>query len=96
MRCILGDQCRHVRCRDLLREIHAGMCGHHAGPRKLVEKTSRQGFYWPTVVATPRRLYAIVRGASSTLDKLISRCKRFEPSPSNGLSLWHLDMVGPL
>jgi hypothetical protein len=28
MRCILGDQGR-----ELLREIHAGTCGHHAGLR---------------------------------------------------------------
>jgi ribonuclease HI len=40
MRCILRDQGR-----ELLREIHAGTCGHHAGPRTLVEKAFRQGFY---------------------------------------------------
>jgi hypothetical protein len=33
MRCILGDQGRL-----LLQEIHAGTCGHHAGPRTLVGK----------------------------------------------------------
>jgi hypothetical protein len=39
MRCILGDQGR-----ELLREIHAGTCGHHAGPRTLVSKAFQQGF----------------------------------------------------
>jgi hypothetical protein len=33
MQCILGDQ----GC-ELLQEIHAGTCGHHAGPRTLVGK----------------------------------------------------------
>jgi hypothetical protein len=33
MRCILGDQGR-----ELLQEIHAGACGHYAGPRTLVQK----------------------------------------------------------
>jgi hypothetical protein len=33
MRCILGDQGH-----ELLQEIHAGACGHHAGPRTLVGK----------------------------------------------------------
>jgi hypothetical protein len=33
MRCILGDQGR-----ELLQEIHAGTCGHHAGPQTLVGK----------------------------------------------------------
>jgi hypothetical protein len=46
MRCILGDQGR-----ELLREIHGGTYGHHAGPRTLVEKAFRHGFYGPTTVA---------------------------------------------
>jgi ribonuclease HI len=46
MRCILGD-----KGRELLQEIHAGACGHHTGPRTLVGKAFRQGFYWLTVVA---------------------------------------------
>jgi hypothetical protein len=33
MRCIPRDQGR-----ELLQEIHAGTCSHHAGPRTLVEK----------------------------------------------------------
>jgi hypothetical protein len=37
--------------RELMRDIHAGICGHHAAPRTLVGNTFRQGFYWPTVVA---------------------------------------------
>jgi hypothetical protein len=36
MWCILGDQRR-----ELLQEIHAGTCGHHVSPRKLVGKTFR-------------------------------------------------------
>jgi hypothetical protein len=40
MRCYPGDQGR-----ELLQEIHAGTCGHHAGPRTLVGKAFRQGFY---------------------------------------------------
>jgi ribonuclease HI len=31
--------------RELLRDIHAGVCGHHAAPRTLVGNTFRQGFY---------------------------------------------------
>ena len=37
--------------RELLRDIHAGVCGHHAVPRTLVGNAFRQGFYWPTAVA---------------------------------------------
>jgi hypothetical protein len=35
----------------LLKDIHGGVCGHHAAPRTLVRDVFRQGFYWPTVVA---------------------------------------------
>jgi len=34
--------------RELLREIHSGICGSHIGPRALSAKALRQGFYWPT------------------------------------------------
>jgi hypothetical protein len=37
--------------RELLRDIHAGMCGHHTAPRTLVGNAFRQSFYWPTVIA---------------------------------------------
>ncbi|XP_034580940.1 uncharacterized protein [Setaria viridis] len=39
-KCIPTDQGR-----ELLLEIHAGICGHHAVPRSLVSKAFRQGFY---------------------------------------------------
>jgi hypothetical protein len=36
---------------ELLRDIHAGICGHHAAPRSLIGNAFHQGFYWPTAVA---------------------------------------------
>jgi hypothetical protein len=36
MQCILGEQ----GC-ELLQEIHAGACGHHASPRTLIRKAFR-------------------------------------------------------
>jgi hypothetical protein len=36
---------------ELLRDIHAGVCGHHDVPRTLVGNAFRQGFYWPTAFA---------------------------------------------
>ena len=37
--------------KQLLSDIHGGVCGHHATPRTLVRNVFRQGFYWPTAVA---------------------------------------------
>ena len=34
--------------KNLIKEVHEGTCGAHAGPRAIVSKVSRQGFYWPT------------------------------------------------
>ena len=37
--------------REILREIHEGDCGHHAGSKSLVAKAFRHGFYWLTAHA---------------------------------------------
>ena len=45
MQCIPTNQGR-----QLLLEVHAGICRHHAALRSLVRKAFRQGFYWPTTL----------------------------------------------
>ena len=37
--------------KDILREIHEGVCGNHAASRSLVGKAYRSGFFWPTAVS---------------------------------------------
>ena len=46
MKCIPTDQGK-----QLLLEVHAGICGHHMAPRSLVRKAFRQGFYWPIALS---------------------------------------------
>ena len=36
--------------KDILREIHEGVCGNHAASRTLVGKAYRSGFFWPIAV----------------------------------------------
>jgi hypothetical protein len=48
--------------RALLRDIHAGICGHHAAPRTLVGNAFRQGFYWPTAVADASEIVRTYEG----------------------------------
>jgi hypothetical protein len=48
--------------RELLRDIHAGICGHHAAPRTLVGNAFRQGFYWPTAVADASEIVRTCEG----------------------------------
>ncbi|KAM2658172.1 hypothetical protein EV1_013474 [Malus domestica] len=39
----------HVEAKTILREIHEGISGNHAGSRYLSHKAFRQGYYWPTL-----------------------------------------------
>jgi ribonuclease HI len=48
--------------RELLRDIHAGICGHHAAPHTLVGNAFRQGFYWPTAVADASEIVRTCEG----------------------------------
>jgi hypothetical protein len=48
--------------RELLRDIHAGTCDHHAAPRTLVGNAFRQGFYWPTAVADASEIVRTCEG----------------------------------
>jgi hypothetical protein len=48
--------------RELLRDIHAGVCGHHAAPRTLVGNAFRQGCYWPTAVVDASEIVRTCEG----------------------------------
>jgi hypothetical protein len=36
---------------ELLRDIHAGECGHHSSAGTLTGKAYRSGFYWPSTLS---------------------------------------------
>nr|GEW00146.1 reverse transcriptase domain-containing protein [Tanacetum cinerariifolium] len=44
LRCVRPLQAEYV-----IREIHEGSCSMHAGPRSVVAKAIRLGYYWPTM-----------------------------------------------
>ena len=48
--------------KQLLRDIHGGVCVHHAAPRTLVGNAFRQGFYWPTIVANIEQIVCTYEG----------------------------------
>jgi IS30 family transposase len=82
---------------QILREVHSGTCGSHAGPRALAAKVIRQGFYWPAMIC-----------AANRVTRSCDACQKFSPrsgSPSQYTKLiahtwplqrWGLDIVGPL
>ncbi|XP_051229429.1 uncharacterized protein [Lolium perenne] len=89
-RCVTADEGRKI-----LRDIHAGDCGHHAGARSIVAKAFRHGFYWPTAHDDA---VAIVRACAG--------CQKYASQshmPGSALktipltwpfAVWGMDMVG--
>ncbi|KAM2716207.1 hypothetical protein EV2_045717 [Malus domestica] len=81
----------------VLREIHEGVCGDHAGSRSLAHKTFRQGYYWPTLHQDAIRI-------SRSCDK----CQRYATIPHSPpepltpmispwpFAQWGLDLIGPM
>ncbi|GJY20176.1 reverse transcriptase domain-containing protein [Tanacetum coccineum] len=51
LRCVEPLQANYV-----LREIHEGSCSMHSGPRSMVAKAIRTGYYWPTMHTDVRKL----------------------------------------
>ncbi|GJR55836.1 reverse transcriptase domain-containing protein [Tanacetum coccineum] len=51
LRCVGPLQANYV-----LREIHEGSCNMHSGPRSVVAKAIRTGYYWPTMHTDARKL----------------------------------------
>jgi ribonuclease HI len=58
--------------KDILEEIHKGVCGNHASSRTLVSKAFRRAFYWPT--------------ALGDAEELLRRCQGCSTSPSSNTS----------
>jgi hypothetical protein len=54
---------------ELMKEIHAGLCGSHIGSRPLLGKVFRQGFCWPK--------------AASDAAELVQKCAKDQKQPSS-------------
>ncbi|GKD50102.1 reverse transcriptase domain-containing protein [Tanacetum coccineum] len=91
LRCVGPIQANYV-----LREIHEGSCNTHVGPRPVVAKALRSGYYWPTMHADARKL---IRECNS--------CQVHRPVPRNPQQnltpitspwpfyKWGIDIAGP-
>ena len=73
--------------KELIYDIHAGICGHHAAPRTLMGNAFRQGFYWPTAVGDATDVVRTCEGCSSRLETHTSPCTSCRQSPLHGPSL---------
>ena len=83
--------------KNILREIHEGVCGNHAASRTLVGKAYRSGFFWPTVVSDAEDLVRWCPGCQFFGKKThIPAHNLITIPPSLSFACWSLDMIGPL
>jgi transposase InsO family protein len=83
--------------RELLRDIHAGVCGHHEVPHTLVGNAFRQGFYWPTAVADASEIMHTYKGCQFYARKSNIPAHVLQTIPVTWpFAVWGLDIVGPL
>jgi hypothetical protein len=59
---------------ELMKEIHAGVCGVHIGSRPLLGKVFRQGFYWPKAASDAADLVQNVKTARSVPETKNNLC----------------------
>jgi hypothetical protein len=45
-----------IEVQELMKEIHAGVCGAQIGSKLLLGKVFRQGFYWPKAASDAAEL----------------------------------------
>jgi hypothetical protein len=83
--------------RELLRDIHAGVCGHHAAPRTLAGNAFRQGFYWPTAVTDASEIVRTCEGCQFYTRKSNLPAHILQTIPITWpFAVWGMDIVGPL
>jgi ribonuclease HI len=83
--------------RELLRDIHVGVCRHHAVPRTLVGNAFHQGFYWPTAVADTNEVVRTCEGCQFYTRKTNLPAHALQTIPIMWpFAVWGLDIVGPL
>jgi ribonuclease HI len=83
--------------RELLRDIHVGVCGHHAASRTLMANAFRQGFYWPTTVADASEIVRTCEGCQFYARKTNLPTHTLQTIPVTWpFAVWGLDIVGPL
>ena len=51
LKCVDEEEVKYI-----LEEIYEGVCGDHAGPRSLVSKVVRTGYFWPSMQVDAREL----------------------------------------
>jgi hypothetical protein len=83
--------------KDILEEIHKGVCGNHASSRTLVSKAFRRAFYWPTALGDAEELIRRCQGCQYfAKQQHVLAYKLVTIPPTWPFACWGLDLIGPL
>jgi ribonuclease HI len=83
--------------KDILEEIHKGVCGNHASSHTLVSKAFRRAFYWPTTLGDTEELVRRCQGCQYfAKQQHVPAYKLVTIPPTWPFACWGLDMIGPL
>jgi ribonuclease HI len=83
--------------KDILEEIHKGVCGNHASSRTLVSKAFRRAFYWPTALGDAEELVRRCQGCQYfAKQQHVPAYKLVTIPPTWPFACWGLDMIRPL
>jgi hypothetical protein len=81
MKCVLRQEGK-----DILEEIHKGVCGNHASSRTLVSKAFRRAFYGPQPWATLKNSSEGAKDVNTSPSSNTSQPTSYSPYRQPGLS----------
>jgi hypothetical protein len=82
---------------EILNNIHAGICGHHASSRAIAAKAFHVGFYWLTAIEDAKDIVRKCEACECFISRPHAPAAELQPIPlSWPFAQWGLDMVGKL
>jgi hypothetical protein len=82
---------------EILRDIHVGVCGHHASSRSIAAKAFHAGFYWLTAIEDAKDIVRKCEACQHFTSRPHAPAAELQPIPlSWPFAQWGLDMVGKL
>ena len=83
--------------KELLTEIHEGICGTHLGARAMAGKAFRQGFYWPSAQSDNKEIVKSCHNCQMSANKIRTPATNLQTiEPTWTLARWGIDIIGKL
>jgi hypothetical protein len=82
---------------EILKDIHIGVCGHHASSRAIAAKAFQAEFYWLTAIKDAKDIVGRCEACQCFASRPHAPAAELQPTPlSWPFAKWGLDMVGKL